>query len=111
MGGWIFTARSWRLFSRKLKYEDITDGRDKEFTRAKELLSKADRIYLLGFGFGGRNVDRLGLKHLTPGRAIATAVGPTQHELNQLVSFLDSKIDLKIYQDCLGLLRNYAALA
>jgi hypothetical protein len=94
----------------KVVHEDITDGRDKEFTRAKELLTKAERIYLLGFGFGGRNVERLGLRDLEPGKAAATAVGPTQHELNQLVGFLNNKIQLRLHEDCLTLLRNFAAL-
>ena len=42
----------------KVVHEDITDGRDKEFTRAKVLLGEAERVYLLGFGFGARNVER-----------------------------------------------------
>ena len=75
----------------KVVHEDTTDGRDKEFTKAKELLAMAERIYLLGFGFGERNVERLGLRDLERGRATATCVGPTQHELNQLQGFLDRK--------------------
>jgi hypothetical protein len=94
----------------KVVHEDITDGRDKEFTGAKELLAEADRIYLLGFGFGGRNVERLGLRDLEPGRANATAVGITQHELNQLTGFLNSKVELRLQVDCMGILRSYAAL-
>jgi hypothetical protein len=94
----------------KVVHEDITDGRDREFTRAKELLAAADRIYLLGFGFGGRNVERLGLRDLEAGRANATAVGITQHELNQLTGFLNGKIELRLNIDCLSLLRSYAAL-
>jgi hypothetical protein len=96
----------------KVVHEDITDVRDKEFTRAKELLAEAERVYLLGFGFGARNVERLGLKQLPhqPGVPKATAAGLTQHEVNQVASaLLNGKVDLRI-TDCIGLLRNVAAL-
>jgi hypothetical protein len=96
----------------KVVHEDITDGRDKEFTRAKELLAEAERVYLLGFGFGARNMERLGLKQLPQQQGIpkATAAGLTQHELNQVVALLGGKVDLRLGVDCIGLLRNVAYL-
>jgi hypothetical protein len=95
----------------KVVHEDITDGRDKEFTRAKELLAAAERVFLLGFGFGGRNVERLGLKELPQPQNVpkATAAGLTQHEVNQVINLLNGKFDVRI-ADCIGLLRNVATL-
>ncbi len=97
----------------KVVHEDITDGRDKEFTRAKVLLGEAERVYLLGFGFGARNVERLGLRELPqqPGVPKATAAGLTQHELNQVaVGLLNGKVELRLNIDCIGLLRSVAML-
>jgi hypothetical protein len=68
-------------------------------------------VYLLGFGFGARNIERLGLKQLPQqqGVAKATAAGLTQHELNQVVALLGGKVDLRI-TDCIGLFRDVAYL-
>lgn len=93
----------------KVVHEDITDGRDKE--GAKELLADAERIYLLGFGFGGRNVERLGLRDLEPGGAMPQRSASPQQELNQLTGFLRDKIILRLHIDSLGLLRNYAVFS
>jgi hypothetical protein len=95
----------------KVVHEDIAAGRDKEFTRAKELLGEAERVYLLGFGFGGRNIERLGLNQLPQPQNVpkATAAGLTQHEVNQVVRMLNDRVDIRI-ADCIGLLRNIATL-
>jgi hypothetical protein len=63
----------------KVVHEDIKD-RDADFTTAKLLLGKADRVYLLGFGFGTTNVQRLGLIDLAPHIFLGTAFGMTQRE-------------------------------
>jgi hypothetical protein len=62
----------------KVVHEDITD-RDADFTTAKQLLHKAERIYLLGFGFGTTNVERLGLANLSP----TGAFGGTAFRMSQ----------------------------
>jgi DNA-binding MurR/RpiR family transcriptional regulator len=77
MNGIDVNAMNIFLKEIKVVHEDITDVRDKEFTKAKELLADATRIYLLGFGFGSRNVERLGLREMAPGRTMAIAVGLT----------------------------------
>jgi len=59
----------------KIIHEDIADGRDKEFALAKELLSKADQIILMGFGYNSTNVERLGIRDLPDGKMIGTCVG------------------------------------
>ncbi|MDD5326272.1 MAG: hypothetical protein PHY02_00475 [Phycisphaerae bacterium] len=43
----------------KIIYEDIAE--DNEFKQARQLLTKAARIYILGFGFNMTNLKRLGL--------------------------------------------------
>jgi hypothetical protein len=113
-GGLNIDKQVMETFLKEIKvvHEDITDGRDREFTRAKELLAGADRVYLLGFGFAARNMERLGLKQLPQQQGVvkATAAGLTQHELNQVVALLDGKIDLRLGMDCIGMLRNIAFL-
>jgi len=45
-------------------HEDITDGRDRDFAEAKKLLTAADQIILMGFGYNAVNVERLGITDL-----------------------------------------------
>jgi hypothetical protein len=78
----------------KLVHEELKDGRDKDFTEAQRLLGLAERIYLLGFGFGDVNVSRLGLPDLLPGRAVATAFGFTQHEVSSLNKKCGEKVSI-----------------
>ena len=106
------TASDMKVFLREIKvvHEDISDGRDKDFDAAKKLMEEASRIYLLGFGFGARNVERLGLRELRAGIAASTAVGLTQHELNRISTLIDGKVNLRPGSDCLDLLRNFAIL-
>ena len=56
----------------KVIHEDITD-RDKDFNNAKDLIANAERIYLMGFGFGRKNVERLGLDNVTVVKSILAA--------------------------------------
>jgi hypothetical protein len=92
----------------KVVHEDITD-RDSDFSQAKKLLGEAKRIYLLGFGFGSKNVERLGLKVLSPEVFQATTSGLTDRERSQISSMVDGKIHL-FGTECIGLLRNFAVL-
>ena len=65
----------------KIIHEDISDGRDKDFQRARELLNDAKKIYFLGFGFHRTNVDRLGISTLADaGKSLATGYGLTGRE-------------------------------
>jgi hypothetical protein len=59
----------------KIIHEDIRDGRDKDFARAKRLLMEADQIFLMGFGYNATNVERLGIAELTNGKMIGSCVG------------------------------------
>ena len=55
-------------------------GRDEYFSEAKRVLQEAKRVHLSGFGFGAKNVERIGLSSLTPETYSGTAVGYTQRE-------------------------------
>jgi len=66
----------------KVVHEELTDGRDKDFAQAKKLLAGARRVYLMGFGFGSRNVQRLGLGQLQPEAYQGTAYGLTGKEID-----------------------------
>lgn len=41
----------------KIVHEDPTDGRDKDFKRAHELMDAAERIYFMSLGWGRVNVE------------------------------------------------------
>jgi hypothetical protein len=89
----------------KIIHEDIKDGRDREFTRAKQLLSDAEQIYFMGFGFNRTNVERLDLVNLTSGKAMATSMGLTSQEVTAILQMTDSKINFQNV-DCIGMCRN-----
>jgi DNA-binding MurR/RpiR family transcriptional regulator len=59
----------------------VSDGRDNDFSKAKELLRSAERIYFMGFGFNNLNVERLGIQALRPNKSFATAFGLTTNEI------------------------------
>jgi hypothetical protein len=59
----------------KVIHEDITDGRDEDFKRAKSLLADAEQIVLMGFGYNPKNIERLGIADLPEGKAIGTCQG------------------------------------
>ncbi len=91
----------------KIIYEDIGDGRDSEFARAKELLDEAERVYILGFGFHPTNVERLGLNKLrNKDRSLATGCGLTQREIGDIRSLVTNGcVGINNY-DCIGFCRN-----
>jgi hypothetical protein len=94
----------------KVVHEDITDGRDKEFTKAKELLDCAMRVYLLGFGFGTLNVERLGLASIKGKVFAGTAFGMTEKETSNCVALCGGEINLRRACPALEFLREYAEL-
>jgi hypothetical protein len=93
----------------KVVHEDITD-RDKDFARAKHVLDNAQRVYLLGFGFGARNVERLDLRSLSPEAFQGTAVGFREQEKNSIVALCGGKVTLYTGYACLEFLRNQTPL-
>jgi hypothetical protein len=94
----------------KVVHEDITDGRDKDFAQAKQLLDEAKRVYLLGFGFGARNVERLGLANVRAETYRGTTFGMTIKETQQYKSLCGGRIDLNTNYGCLDFLRNFAEI-
>lgn len=102
--------RKMQIITRQIKvvHEELTDGRDKDFEQAKELLGKASRVYLLGFGFGARNVQRLGLADLAPRRFQGTAYGMTQREASNCSHMSGVKVQLFEQFQCLQFLREIA---
>lgn len=93
----------------KVVHEDITD-RDKDFARAKQVLGAAQRVYLLGFGFGTKNVERLDLRSLTPEIFEGTAFGFTDQERHSNVVLCGGKVTLHTGYQCLEFLRNRTPL-
>jgi hypothetical protein len=93
----------------KVVHEDITD-RDKDFSKAKELLGNAQRVYLLGFGFGAKNTERLGLSSLSPQQFQGTAVGQRDQELNNSKNLCGRKIVLHPNHASLEFLRTVAPI-
>jgi hypothetical protein len=89
----------------KVMHEDHTlDGRDAEFNLAHAMLTNARRVYLMGFGFGARNVQRLKLDMLKPHVFEGTALGLTQKELGECRLLCGGKVHLQP-MDCLQLMR------
>jgi hypothetical protein len=78
----------------KVVHEDIADGRDKEFDKAKQLLKDAERVYLLGFGFGARNVEWLGLGTIQPPVYAGSAFDFSSKEANEMKELLGGKAEL-----------------
>jgi hypothetical protein len=93
----------------KVVHEDITD-RDRDFSKAKELLGNAQRVYLLGFGFGSKNVERLGLSSLTPEQFQGTAVGQKDQEISNSKNLCGNKIVLYPHHPSLEFLRTFTPL-
>jgi hypothetical protein len=94
----------------KVVHEDINDGRDREFSQAKELLGKAARVHLLGFGFGVRNVQRLGLADLAPHAFSGTSYGLTEREKANCQKLCGGKVNL-LGSQSLDFLRNFVELS
>jgi hypothetical protein len=93
-------AKNIRIIHDEIKEEDLQ--------RARQLLSKAEQVYFLGFGFHSINVERLGIKSFDPnkGLALATAFNLTTHEIGFLKEATDGKVFFYNNFDCIGLCRN-----
>jgi hypothetical protein len=94
----------------KVVHEDIKDGRDKDFSKAKQLLDEARRVYLLGFGFGALNVERIGLVDIEAETFQGTTLNMTSKETAQCKVLCGGRVDLNQNYGCLEFLRNIAVL-
>jgi hypothetical protein len=92
----------------RVVHEDITD-RDKDFTEAKQLLKDAKRVYLMGFGFGAKNVERIGLESLKPEVFYGTAYGLTSLETADYRRQCGGRVTLYNEYPCLEFLRHQFA--
>lgn len=91
----------------KVVHEDHKlDGRDADFDLAHMMLVTAQRVYLLGFGFGARNVQRIKLDVLAPRAFDGTAYGLTDRELKDCRALCGGKVNLHGYQ-CLDFMRQF----
>jgi len=99
----------------KIIHEDKFEG-DEEFNRAHELITEAEVIWFLGFGFDNTNLARLGLPNLLkrPQQILGTTYGLKSGEILQIyytlfdhywrLETLNQKGDL----DVLSYMRTYA---
>jgi hypothetical protein len=92
----------------KIVHEDITD-RDKDFKLANQLLGHGSSVYVLGFGYGPKNLERLHLKNVSPNLAQGSAQGIEDHEMMAIGAQCGNRIQL-FQVDCLTLLRQRADL-
>jgi hypothetical protein len=102
-------VRKMKIVNQEIKvvHEDHTlDGRDADFNQAHIMLLSARRVYLMGFGFGQRNVQRLKLDVLTPHVFAGTAYGLTERELKECRELCGGRVALHGNQ-CLDFLREY----
>ncbi len=91
----------------KVVHEDHTlDGRDADFNLAGAMLASARRVYLIGFGFGARNVQRLKLDIIIPHVYQGTAVGLTEKERSECIKLAGGNVNLRNV-DCLDMMRQY----
>lgn len=91
----------------KVVHEDhMLDGRDVDFKLAEVMLVQARRVYLMGFGFGARNVQRLKLDGLKPHVFSGTAFGLTQREIGDCRLMCGGGVNL-YNEQCLGFLREH----
>jgi hypothetical protein len=93
----------------KIVHEDMAEL-DSDFQRAVRLLTEAECIYYLGFGYAPTNLDRLKIRSLPGVQTAGTGMGLTANECLDIVWSVGgdrSKINPQQGQDCIGLLRNY----
>ena len=79
---------------------------------AQKLISKAHRVFFLGFGYAEENLDALGFPDVFAGvqKVLGTAMGFTKIEIDKIWSLFNmgSKSSLVIEDlDCLTFLRKY----
>lgn len=103
-------VRKMKIVSNEIKviHEDHNlDGRDADFRLAEVILANARRVYLMGFGFGARNVQRLKLETITPLLFEGTAYKLTDRERSDCRALSGGKVNLRPCQ-CLEFIREYA---
>lgn len=86
----------------------IHEGKDNspEYEEARRLMSEANRIYFLGFGYGATNMKRLGLERLDPRkRIIGTALGLPKLGIQGLEKSFEHRLRLRSDLDCLAFLK------
>ena len=102
-------------------YENIRviyDRTDDNLTKIKEQISKANRVFFLGFGFAKENLEALGIPDLLTGeqKIFGTAYGMTEKEiqsirmkLNRNFKTKDSRLSNPVIKNmnCYDLLREY----
>jgi len=94
----------------KIIHEDISDGRDKDFERAKQILREAQRIYFIGFGYDPTNMHRLGIVDLEQNRAVGSAHGLVPREIDSIRRASNGRIAFdRHFNDCLEFLRYHVA--
>jgi hypothetical protein len=91
----------------KIIHEDIADGRDKDFERAKQLMSAASQIIFMGFGFNKTNTDRLDVSNLPLGRTVlATTIGTVEQDRRLVAKNCGGKVTLlPTDEDCVHVIR------
>ena len=94
----------------EIMYEERKDK--PELETARELISNADRIMFLGFGYDELNLSILNLPHLLEKKQIfGTAYGATNNEIENIKGLLGvGKMEIRVQikdMDCLMLLREY----
>lgn len=94
----------------KIIHEKIDDGRDKDFERAKSLMSNSKQIFLMGFGFNRTNIERLGLNELNTHKTMGTCVGLNAQERSAARRLCAGKVKL-VDEDCLTFMRHFLQLA
>jgi hypothetical protein len=88
----------------RIVHEDIAD-REKDFQAARRILAEADRIYFMGFGYLGRNIERLRFEEVEPAKMKeGTAKDLTVKERGRVVRLFLGGITLHD-MDCLQFLR------
>lgn len=102
-------VRKMNIVTKEIKvvHEDHElDGRDADFALAHVMLVNARRVYLMGFGFGARNIQRLKLETLAPHVFEGTAYGLTDKEREDCRTSSGGKVHLRPYQ-CIDFMRQY----
>lgn len=91
----------------KIIHEDISNN--PEFEAAQLLFESAKRIYFLGFGYDGTNINRLGIKKYITGKSMmGTALGFTDFEIEEIRKVLPIRL---LNADIITLLRMGASLS
>jgi hypothetical protein len=90
----------------KIVHEDITDGRDADFVRAKELLQSAKQVYFLGFGYDRTNMQRLDIANLEERKCYGTGLGLTPREVSDIGRLIGNRVTIDAGHNCLSFVRN-----